>query len=113
MINPDAQPIGELRERIWKVIEPQYQTQLVKLSEEFGQARSEGRGSDDLVQVAEAAAASRVATLLIEADRQIAGRLDDATGWVDVASKRMPRRWRAMPRCVWKLDWSSLLSLKS
>ena len=38
----------------------------------------------------QAAAAGRVATLLIEADRQIAGRLDGATGRVECAEPSDP-----------------------
>ncbi len=90
-INPDVLPIDELRERAWQVVEPQYQARLAELSEEFEQARSKGLGNDDLAQVAQAAAAGRVATLLIEADRQIAGRLDGATGRVEVADLSHPQ----------------------
>ena len=79
-INPDALPIDELRERAWQVVEPQYQARLAALADEFAVAKSNGLGSDDLAQVAQAAAAGRIATLLIESDRQIAGRLDGATG---------------------------------
>jgi hypothetical protein len=91
MINPDALPIDELRERAWQVVEPRYQARLAELSEEFEQARSKGLGNDDLMQVAQAAAAGRVATLLIEADRQIAGRLDGATGRVELADLSHPQ----------------------
>jgi hypothetical protein len=91
MINPDALPIDELRERAWQVVEPRYQARLAELSEEFEHARSKGLGNDDLVQVAQAAAAGRVATLLIEADRQIAGRLDGATGRVELADLSHPQ----------------------
>ena len=90
-INPDVLPIDELRERAWQVVEPQYQARLAELSEEFEQARSKGLGNDDLAQVAQAATAGRVATLLIEADRQIAGRLDGATGRVEVADLSHPQ----------------------
>ncbi|MHB8899045.1 MAG: baeRF3 domain-containing protein [Thermoguttaceae bacterium] len=90
-INPDALPIDELRERVWQVVEPQYQARLAELSEEFEQSRSKGFGNDDLAQVAQAATAGRVATLLIEADRQIAGRLDRATGRVEVADLSHPQ----------------------
>ena len=90
-INPDALPIDELRERAWQVVEPQYQARMVELSEEFEQARSNGLGNDDAAQVAQAATAGRVATLLIEADRQIAGRLDGATGRVEVADQSHPQ----------------------
>ena len=65
-INPDALPIDELRERAWQVVEPQYQARLAALADEFAVAKSKGLGSDDLAQVAQAAAAGRVATLLIE-----------------------------------------------
>ena len=53
--------------------------------------RSKGLGGDDLAQVAQAAASGRVATLLIESDRQIAGRLDGATGRVEAADLSDPQ----------------------
>ncbi len=91
MINPDVLPIDKLRERAWQVVEPQYQARLAKLNEEFEQARSKGLGNDDLAQVVQAATAGRVATLLIQADRQIAGRLDRAAGLVEVADLSHPQ----------------------
>ena len=91
MVNPNALPIDELRERAWQVVEPQYQARLAELNEEFGQARSEGLGDDDLTQVAEAASSGRVATLLIEADRQISGRINGATGQVAIADLSNPQ----------------------
>ncbi len=90
-INPDTLPIDELRERAWQVVEPQYQARLATLADEFAVAKSNGLGSDDLVQVAQAAAAGRVATLLIESDRQIAGQLEGATGRVEVADLSHPQ----------------------
>ena len=39
-INPDVLPIDELRERVWQVVEPQYQARLAELSEEFEQSLS-------------------------------------------------------------------------
>ena len=78
-------------------VEPQYQARLTELTEEFEEARSKGHGNDDLAQVAQvaqvaqAAAEGRDATLLIEADRQIAGRLDGATGQVEVADLSDPQ----------------------
>jgi hypothetical protein len=90
-INPDAQPIDELRERAWQVVEPQYRSRLATLADEFAVAKSKGLGSNDLAEVAQAAANGRVATLLIEADRQIAGRLDGSTGQVEVADLSHPQ----------------------
>jgi hypothetical protein len=83
-VNPDSVLAEELRTLAWQVVEPQHQARLAALGEEFEQARSKGLGSDDLPHVAQAAASGRVATLLIEADRQIAGRLDDVTGRVEL-----------------------------
>ena len=91
MINPDVLPIHELRELAWKVVEPQYQARLTTLTEEFQEARSKEHGSDDLSLVAQAAVEGRVATLLIEADRQIAGQLNCETGQVEVADLSNPQ----------------------
>ena len=90
-INPDTLPINELRERAWQVVEPQYQAKLTALVEEFAVANSKGLGDNDLAQIAQAAAAGRVATLLIEADHQIAGRLNVATGQVELADLSHPQ----------------------
>lgn len=90
-INPDVIPIDELRQRAWQIIEPQYQEGLAALAEEFTVARSKGLGSDDLAQVAQAAAASKVATLLIESGRQLPGRLDEATGRIEAADLSHPQ----------------------
>ncbi len=89
-INPGALSKDALRVRAWKVVEPQYKAQLAALSDEFEQARSEGLGNDDLSQVAKAASIGRVATLLIEADRQLDGRLDQETGRVEVTDRENP-----------------------
>ncbi len=89
--NPDSLSVEELRDLAWQAMEPGYRARLVALGEEFEQARSNGSGSDDLAKVAQAAASGRVATLLIEADRQIAGHLDDATGQVAVTDLSDPR----------------------
>jgi len=91
-INPDVLPIDTLRQRAWQVVEPQYEARLAALADEFGVAKSNGLASDDLATIAQAAAAAgRVTTLLIEADRQIAGRLDASTGRVEAADLSNPQ----------------------
>ncbi len=82
-INPDAVSLDELRARAWEVVQPQYLARLAALGDAFGQARAKGLGSDDLTEVAAAAVAGRVETLLIEADRQVPGHLDEATGQIE------------------------------
>jgi len=88
--NPESLPLDELRRRAWQVIEPQHRAEVAALNDEFAAAKPKGLGSDDLTQVAQAAAAGRVAVLLIESGRQIAGRLDGATGLIEVADLSHP-----------------------
>ena len=83
--HPDALPsIDELRQRAWQVVEPHFVARLAALAEAFGTARSNGLGHDSLAHVAKAAAAGRVATLLIDSDRTIPGRMDPVTGDIEL-----------------------------
>ncbi|MEW6016021.1 MAG: hypothetical protein AB1690_11945 [Candidatus Zixiibacteriota bacterium] len=82
-VHPDAVTIDELRQRAWQILEPHYLARLAKLAEEFGNAKSKGLGDDVLVQVTKAVVAGRVATLMIEADRILPGRIDPATGEIE------------------------------
>jgi hypothetical protein len=83
-IHPDAlSSIDELRERAWELMEPRYLARLAALVEQFGSARSHGLGDDDLAQVARTAVGGRVATLLIEAGREVPGRINAATGEIE------------------------------
>jgi hypothetical protein len=88
--NPDSLTLDELRQRVWEVVEPHYSARQDAMTEAFAAARAHGLGSDDLEQVAKAAVAGRVATLLIEADREIPGRLDAATGHIGAAALSDP-----------------------
>jgi hypothetical protein len=83
--NPDGIGIEELRERAWLAVEPQHRAQQSKWIDEFAVAQSKGLGSDEITRVAEAAAAGRVATLLIESGRQLPGQIDRATGRIKAA----------------------------
>ena len=89
-IHPDALPAGALRERAWRLMEPQYLARLADFVEEFGRAKSKGLGSEELALVAEAAVIGRVATLLIEADRHVAGRIDEASGRIEYGDLAHP-----------------------
>jgi hypothetical protein len=83
-IHPDAlSSIDELRQRAWQLIEPRYLARLAALVEAFGNARSKGLGDDELAQVAKAVVGGRVATLLIEARREVPGRINAATGDIE------------------------------
>jgi len=90
-VNPDAVTNDALRNLAWQVVEPQYEARLAKLENDFVRARATGHGTDNLPQIAGAAASGRVATLLIEADREIVGHLDGVTGKVIGGALNNPR----------------------
>ena len=80
-VNPDAMPLDTLRERAWELIQPYYLERLTGLLDAYGAAAAKDQGSDALANIAKAAVAGRVATLLIEADKMVPGKID-ATGKV-------------------------------
>jgi hypothetical protein len=79
-VHPDAVSLDDLRDRAWQVVEPAYRARLAELSDEFGSARAQGLASGDVAEVAKAVVEGRVARLLVEADREVPGRIDRATG---------------------------------
>lgn len=83
-IHPDAlSSIDELRQHAWQLVEPRYLARLSALAAEFGNARSKGLGDDELARVAKAVVGGRVAALLIEARREIPGRINTVTGDIE------------------------------
>lgn len=88
--NPDGLSPTDLHELAWEAVEPRYHARLTSLREEFQEARARGQGSDDLSQVAAAASSGRIHTLLIDAERRIAGRLHHATGRIELADLSAP-----------------------
>jgi hypothetical protein len=81
-VHPNSVTTEELRVAAWKVLEPVYLQRLAALVERFGTARANHSGSADVADVAAAAVAGRVETLLIEAERVMPGRVDFETGRV-------------------------------
>jgi hypothetical protein len=88
--NPGSLSIEDLRERAWLSIRPHYTTRLAGMVATFESARIKGLGDDDLGKVMKAAVAGRVATLLIESERQIPGRCDRATGNIELTELEHP-----------------------
>lgn len=83
--------LDELRERAWAVVQPRYLERLAGLIDAFAAAQTRQQGSADLSDVARAATEGRVATLLLEADRHIPGRIDADTGALVEARLDDPR----------------------
>jgi hypothetical protein len=72
--------LDELRLRAWEVIEPHHLARMAALADEYGIAASKGLGGAEAREVAGAIRDGRVSTLLLEAEREMPGRVDTATG---------------------------------
>jgi hypothetical protein len=81
--DPGPLTIEALRDRAWGLFEPHYQARLAALIDMFGAARSKNLGTGDVAQAARNAVAGRVATLLIDADKHVPGRIDPLTGAIE------------------------------
>jgi len=88
--DPSALSINELRDRAWELVLPVYLDRLKSLIDRFNAAKTAERGSHDLAEIARAAAAGRILTLLIEADRVIPGHFDPESGAIQFAEFREP-----------------------
>jgi len=91
MVAPQSLTPDALRQRAWEVAAPQQQAQQAAWRDAYAVSAAKGLGSEDLPQVAHAAVAGRVAMLLIEAERQVAGRIDASTGRIDPSDLGNPR----------------------
>ncbi|NCC84723.1 MAG: hypothetical protein EOM03_11445 [Clostridia bacterium] len=86
--NPFVLTTSELRERAQAILEPQYQTWLATLLDEYMEAQSRGFGSDDLGEVLQGATAGRVSKLMIASDHEIVGRIVDDTGTYELSDRK-------------------------
>lgn len=82
-INPKAVSIEKLKDLAWDIIEPLYFERLNTAADAFQQSKANKLGTDDMEQVAKAAAEGRVSTLLLEADRVIAGKITRESGKIE------------------------------
>lgn len=89
-VNPEALSLEQLRLQAWKKIEPLYLQRLAELVAAYELALSRQMGTNDIEEVAEAAAAGRVATLLVDADREVLGRVAPETGQVTFSASSQP-----------------------
>jgi hypothetical protein len=81
-INPDAPEVDHdrLREEMAGIIRPAFDKEVADALEQFGTAKAQQQGSDDLEKVAKAAVGGRIATLVVDADQSIGGRINRETG---------------------------------
>ena len=91
MVDPQSLAPDALCQRAWEEVAPLQEAQQAAWRDAYAAAAAKGLGSEDLSQVARAAVAGRVATLLVEAERQVTGRIDGSTGRIDPAELGNPR----------------------
>jgi len=74
--------LHEIREKAWVAFQKRYDERLAQYVEAFGMATGHNRGTADLKEAAAGAAAGRIDTLLVDADRSQPGSLEMTTGAV-------------------------------
>lgn len=89
-VYPDDLTLGELRKRAWEKIQPHYLARLGGFIERFDAARARELASADLSDAARAVAAGRIDTLLLDAGRQVPGRMDLASGAITLGELADP-----------------------
>jgi hypothetical protein len=89
-INPEALSTDQLRQRAWQLMGPKYLERLAKLIDEFRAAFPKNLGAEQLDVAAEAALSGRVGTLLVDAERQVPGRINHDTGQLDFSDLANP-----------------------
>lgn len=70
----------ELRQKSWMVMQPRYIKRLEGFINQYGESHGQGLATDQLEQIGQATLEGRVATLLVEAERQIPGVADKQQG---------------------------------
>jgi hypothetical protein len=89
-VYPPDLSLDALRERAREILRPRYLARLAALCDTYASALAKDGATDDVVRAAKAAVDGRVATLLIEAERIVPGRIDPRTG--EVAFDELGRR---------------------
>lgn len=70
----------DLRAKSWMVMQPRYIQRLEGFLNQYGESHGQGLATDQLEQIGQATIEGRVATLLVEAERQIPGVADKERG---------------------------------
>lgn len=79
-VHPNDLGVDTLRERVREQLQPFYLERLAGLVDCFHATGHRAQASDNLAETAKAASAGRIEALLLEAERQVPGRMDAASG---------------------------------
>lgn len=84
-VSPSHMDPRDLRAKTFAIIEKYQHEHVRKQLDNVEAAKAHGKGSTDLSDITKAAAAGRIGTLLVDADRVVPGRIDPATGAIEKA----------------------------
>ena len=90
-LNPEAATPQRLMEESSRILRPRVEEELRQLNDTYHAAKARHLGSDELIQVAQAAATGRVGTLLVDSDKTIPGILHRHSGLIEPADLANPR----------------------
>lgn len=82
LVDPQSLDIDAMRTLGWEAELPRYLALTADLVDRFQAARAAGFASDDLHEVATAAAHARVRTLIVDADQHVRARVDPSDGHI-------------------------------
>jgi hypothetical protein len=89
--DPFPLDLEALKRAAWGRVSPYYLSRLAGLVTSFQEAQSKFLGSADAATVADAGVAGRIATILVEADRTVPGRVDLRTGRISFDTLQDPQ----------------------
>lgn len=75
-IDPESLTVDQLRRKTWELVEPLAAKRIQDLVARFNQANGTGLASGNLELILQAIVEGRVETLLIDADKKLAGKID-------------------------------------
>jgi hypothetical protein len=89
-VDPNHVPLERIRQEAWSIVEPYYHDRTKGLIDQFHVAKNWKAAGEDVKDVAEAAFQGRIATLLVDATKQVGGKLDPQTGAAELGELARP-----------------------
>jgi hypothetical protein len=90
-VHPDDLTLDALRGRAWEIVQSHYLARLAGLVDRFHERRSREQATANMADAARAAVAGRIDTLLLDAERQLPGRLDAVSGAITLGKLSDPQ----------------------
>jgi hypothetical protein len=89
-IAPGSIELNDLKAKSWEVMLPKYLGRLDGLLDRYGESHGQGLATDQLEEIGSSTIGNRIATLLVEADRDIPAHIDEEDGSLIPAKQEGP-----------------------